>query len=67
MPNMYKSFYFQDLLAMTNEIALETMLKASWEDDGEHENVCITMYNDGIRDMAKAITKRLTEEASQSE
>ena len=67
MPNMYKSFYFQDLLAMTNEIALEAMLETTCEDDCEHKNACIALYNDGIRDMAKAIARRLTEEASKSE
>ena len=69
MPNMYKSFYLQDLLAMINVTALDTMLGTSLSlvEDSKNENVCVAMYNDGIKDMAKAICTRLTEEASQSE
>ena len=67
MPNMYKSFYLQDILAAVNEVALETMLETTLEDDGESKNACIALYNDGIRDMAKAIARRLNEEAVTSE
>lgn len=67
MPNMYKSFYLQDILAAVNEVALETMLETTFKDDGESENACIALYNDGIRDMAKAIARRLNEEAVTSE
>ena len=67
MPNMYKSFYLQDILAAVNEVALETMLETTFEDDGESENACIALYNDGIRDMAQAIARRLNEEASKGE
>ena len=67
MPNMYKSFYLQDILAAVNEVALETMLETTFEDDCERENALIGIYNDGIRDMAKAIARRLNEEAVTSE
>lgn len=67
MPNMYKSFYLQDILAAVNEVALKTMLETTFEDDCERENACIAVYNDGIRDMAKAIAERLSEEASKGE
>lgn len=67
MPNMYKSFYLQDILAAVNEVALETMLETTFEDDCESENALIGIYNDGIRDMAKAIARRLNEEAVTSE
>ena len=67
MPNLYKSFCLQDLLAMINEVALETMLETTFEDDGESKNACIALYNDGIRDMAKAIARRLNGEASKDE
>ena len=69
MPNLYKSFYYQDLMAMINEVALDTMIGTSLSlvEDSKNENVCVAMYNDGIKEMAKAIRTRLTEEASQSE
>ena len=67
MPNMYKSFYLQDILAAVNEVALETMLETTFEDDCKSENALIGIYNDGIRDMAKAIARRLNEEAVTSE
>ena len=41
MPNMYKSFYLQDLLAMVNMTALDTMLGTSLSlvEDSKNENV----------------------------
>ena len=67
MPNMYKSFYLQDILAAINETALENMFAPSWANDRDKENTCVSMYNDGIRCMAKAIAERLSEEAVKSE
>ena len=67
MPNLYKSFYLQDLLAVINEVALEAMYETKFDSVDNRENAYIGIYNDGIRDMAKAIAERLNEEAVENE
>ena len=66
MPNLYKSFYLQDILKIINDVALEAMLTPVFNAEG-NENGFVAFYNDGIRTMAEKLAESFNMEATKNE
>ena len=67
MPNLYKSFYLQDIINKINEVALCSQLECYMDEKAAYANVCTAMYNEGIHDLAKDLVQEFTREATESE
>ena len=75
MSNTYKSFYLADLLAMIGETAIDCMMAPVFQCkklDGTMMNMtelnaynnCISLHNEGAREFAEKLKKRLQEDES---
>ena len=73
MANEYKSIYLRDLIDVINQVAMDIMIVPVFSEkkpDGtlatpteiSIHNTHIAMHNEGIREMAKMLIEKLTEE-----